>query len=272
MCNVMRAGRRRGFASSTSHIAHRTSNMAFTLVELLVVVSIIALLIAVLLPALSKARLAAKAISCASNQRQIGLATTAYLGDSNNVLPYGAYRDGTSSSSAGVTFRISWDSLLSDYLGTPLTDAEKRGLLHRSIKAVICPGDLELQSPPWGSGKRSYSLCRNSTMGAATIVYESEVLAGTNFRLNITSVPSPSQTLWVLERGSHSNNQGNESCSVTDTPQQQMDANTYAQGMHGLSLNYLLLDTHVERHEPQDTSGTGNIAAPRGIWTRALGD
>jgi len=241
----------------------------FTLVELLVVVSIIALLIAILLPALNKARLEAKAISCASNQRQIGLATTVYLGDSDNILPYGTYREGTPSSPTGI--RISWDSLLSDYLGVPLTDAEKQGLLHRSIKAVICPGDLE-PLPPWGSGKRSYSLCRNSRMGAADLVYASQILDGTNFRLNITRVPSPSQTLWVLERGSPSNNQGSESCSVTDTPQQQMDSNTYTQQMHGLSLNYLLLDTHVERHEPQDTSGTGNIAVPRGIWTRTLGD
>jgi type II secretory pathway pseudopilin PulG len=53
--------------------------MAFTLVELLVVISIIALLIALLLPALSKARSLANAVVCASNLRQMGIASQMYI-------------------------------------------------------------------------------------------------------------------------------------------------------------------------------------------------
>lgn len=59
----------------------------FTLVELLVVIGIIALLISILLPALSKAQDSARTIQCGSNQRQIGLALLAYTNDNKQVLP-----------------------------------------------------------------------------------------------------------------------------------------------------------------------------------------
>lgn len=92
---------------------------AFTLIELLVVISIIALLIAILLPALSAVKKSAQEIQCASDQRQLGLASHTYATDHDGVLPDLLYQEGTQTTGWQTNYPYyahkSWQSTLGEY-------------------------------------------------------------------------------------------------------------------------------------------------------------
>ena len=74
--------------------AIRARSCGFTLVELLTVVGLMALLVSLFLPVLSKVRAAANTTSCVSNLRQLGAAWTAYLAEHHGRLPEYAWRNG----------------------------------------------------------------------------------------------------------------------------------------------------------------------------------
>jgi prepilin-type N-terminal cleavage/methylation domain-containing protein/prepilin-type processing-associated H-X9-DG protein len=114
----------------------------FTLIELLVVIAIIAILAALLLPALGKAKIRGQAIACMSNYRQLQFCWVMYVQDNNNALPPNSTLSGGSSRADYVAPANTWVQ------GNAWTDVNtsnlQNGLLfiyNKSVAIYKCPAD-----------------------------------------------------------------------------------------------------------------------------------
>jgi prepilin-type N-terminal cleavage/methylation domain-containing protein len=111
------------------------SRSAFTLIELLVVVAVIAVLLAILLPSLGKAKVLAKRIGCRSNLKQLTLAWTTYLDDHGGRF----YQGGRANFDYGGWRGIKgwWPRPLNKYVGL----SDPNGVTEESAKVFCCPSD-----------------------------------------------------------------------------------------------------------------------------------
>ncbi|HXR46451.1 MAG TPA: prepilin-type N-terminal cleavage/methylation domain-containing protein [Candidatus Limnocylindrales bacterium] len=156
--------------SSAHRITGGTSKeRGFTLIELLVVIAIIAILAAMLLPALAAAKVRALMAQDTSNQKQLGLAFNVYAGDHHNQYPAAGIGSGGTSGSGK---QISWDTWIYNDIGgannlsyakliagvfvEDPADAAAAGV-GPALKVLVCPFD-KFNKVSWVTGPPAFGL------------------------------------------------------------------------------------------------------------------
>jgi prepilin-type processing-associated H-X9-DG protein/prepilin-type N-terminal cleavage/methylation domain-containing protein len=125
---------------------------AFTIVELLVVISIIAVITALLMPAIGKARIAARRTRCTSNLKQIDIAMHSYLSSNDDKYPCAQDKlpkKDPADPNIWLWMGRGWRSFISPHLGGKITA--------KNPSVLLCPSDT-IAPAKWESTSYSYSL------------------------------------------------------------------------------------------------------------------
>jgi prepilin-type processing-associated H-X9-DG protein/prepilin-type N-terminal cleavage/methylation domain-containing protein len=247
---------------------------AFTLVELLVVIGIIALLISILLPALNRAREQAYATKCASNMRQIYQCLMMYVNDNKNFLPTMPGRGCTMSSNTDIA--VGWHMLASGMLdlsdttsaGPPATVADDGGMIpylppSRGSRLLLfnCPddmsaGDVRVIDNVNTVGPRNFSYSFNAyfdwNFNSPNPTFDNLMVqkAGNPpHAVRMSKIRTPANKIFVVEE-----KWPNDSwCAMIGAPSgYAVDDNDVPADRHTGYGNYCFGDGHVDRLTPMD--------------------